>query len=803
MVTTTAPFDKEFDILPKIIPNESKFIPNKSKKIASSVFLLTSSFFHFTLSKISDIASSIFGKSPTILKSETAWRRNFSLMSEAQKKTDNLTLKNEFRFLSVNYLNKIAPLMPATARIMSWKFFESAFQVSPFSRYQYHRAFSRYCPNISDKTNERFALKSSSPLVLTDTPKFEQFLPLKFVVLNRDNEKNWKQLILDAMERNEDLLFDFTKDLGGVILTEGVKELEDDFSILFEEIKEEINGLIDSMEEKQNAQVRKFLKQKCAAICRVKFECYKKEIGGMKILPLFTNLTSNTVLKIHKPLVQSFMEETGIVLGAIQLRRLIPEAFPLPKSSKESEKDFSKISYYENKQDFLDQKQTEEFQLLVKNSTKSHVQILGLSFIQMLQSLFDKIDKNSGDIYEDEDQVIKQIFQAALSNIITHLETANNSIEDDNDNGFIQAMELAFAELITLLELTLPYKSRDFGSIYTGQLKIVPEKLRRYVKGGLGKTAETVFAGVNLAIRADEKKPVTTWCNWFYFEHANFIGKNQKLETILADESVEQIDLYGCAFNPSIESDHTNTNYAQRDLIGDIERILKEKPKTDRLTIALDFTNDYFNSEKTKALLTHFEDEILEGKLNFVLFGSGQKFDMLGMDHCYGSPFYIINNNDEDWESFDELFRAEVNQTDRLSNQWFCLLYEFAADQVDEFRRLFFENNRDVLKNIPESLRPAKGRNITVSSVDDKSELTFIDVKIKGTFHKFKASLLVAYFQCHAVAEKVKASIRGSFGFLHPNVTLIFGEGSTTLRLHSGILRSDNRAIINFLQSIG
>lgn len=240
----------------------------------------------------------------------------------------------------------------------------------------------------------------------------------------------------------------------------------------------------------------------------------------------------------------------------------------------------------------------------------------------------------------------------------------------------------------------------------------------------------------------------------------------------------------------------------QNDLIADIEKILNDKSNTLHLTVAIDFTNDYFNSEKSLRLLKHFESHIIDGQLNFVFFNSGQKFDMLGMDHFYGSPFYLINNGADHWKPFDKLFTEEVHKTDLLSTQWFCLLYEFAAESVDQFRRLFFQNNRDILQNVPEKLSPTVKRAITVSKVDEKAELTFIDVKVKGVFNKIIASLLVAYFQFHATACKVKASIRGSFGFLHPNVTLIFSPNSTTLRLHPGILSSDNQPIIKFLRNL-
>jgi hypothetical protein len=713
-------------------------------------------------------------------------------MQEAQGSTNDAKLKNRIRFLAVNYLNKIAPLMPSVARIMGWNFFESAFQVSPYSPYQYHRAFFRYRPDISSSINQRFALGNQSPLVLTDTDQFDHFLPLKFIVLNRQNRDEWNSLILKAMKTNSEVLFDFTQDFGNTILTEQDKEKENAFCIHFDQIKNEINALICSMKEEKL--IREFLKQKSTSISRVKFECNGEWIGGMKILPLFSNLSPKNVVHTHPTFTHSFIEQTGIVLGAIRLRRLVPEAFPFPQRSAKSTDHFSKV-YFESREDFI---KALDFKKLEEDFQKPHVAVLGKSFLNMLRGLVSKMSLSQWNEL-NQNPATKKILQTVLYQMINYLSHAEASIEDDN--AFIQAIELAHAELATLLELTTPYQSKNFQSIYLQQLQTIPQSLLPFLKGGLSKTAETVFAEVTVAVRSQSPNPVCAWSSGFYFEHALLLGQHQKLELIMKEANIDKIDLYGCTFNPSIEAEDPSSPYVQNDLIADIEKILKEKPNTQHLTVAIDFTNDYFNSAKSQCLLKHFESDIHSGRLNFVFFSSGQKFDMLGMDHFYGSPFYMINNGADYWKPFNQLFTADVHQTDPLSTQWFCLLYEFASESIDKFRHLFFQNNRNILQNVPEKLF-SKGRKISVSKVDEKADLTFIDVKIRGIFNKMIASLLVSYFQFHAIVCKVKASVRGSFGFLHPNVTLIFSPQLTTLRLHAGILQANNQPMIKFLHHI-
>lgn len=759
----------------------------------SYVKIFTSSIFHFSVAKIKNLAYSIFKKNPPIFNSEYAWNQNLSLMKEAQEKTNDVKLKHRIRFLAVNYLNKIAPYMPSTARMSSWNFFESAFQVSPYSLYYYHRSFYYSQPDISSTINQNFALGDNSPLVLTDTDQFAHFLSLKFVVLSQENREQWPSLIIKAMEAKSEILFDFTLDFGNSILTEHDKSKEISFCSHFNQIKSSINELINSRNESKS--LRTYLKQKSTAISRIKFDCNGYLIGGMKVLPLFSKLNNKNVRSTHPTLMNYFIEETGIVLGAVHLRRLVTDAFPLPNTVAIASKSFSEI-HFETKEDVI---RAINFKKLEERSNKEHVAVLGKSFLNMFRGLLFKITPAKWEEINEE-EATRGILQNVVYRIIENLKCAEESIDDDNK--FIQFLELAHAELATLLELTTPYKPEEFQSIYISRLKIIPKKLIPYVKGGLGKTAETVFVEVNCSVQTLNPNPVRTWCNWFYYEHANLLSSSYKLDSVLKNNNIDKIDLYGCTFNPSIESDHTNTNYTLTDIISNIESILKEKPNTQYLSIAIDCTNDYFNSRKSQELLERFEYEIYSGRLNFIFFGSGQKFDMLGMDHFYGSPFYVINNGADHWKPFERLFTEELHKTDLLSTQWFCLLYEFASEEVDEFKNLYFKNNRYVLNNVPVGLLPGNNRAISVSKIDEKADPTFIDVKIKGIFNKIIAVLLVAYFQLHSIVSRVRSAIRSSYGFIHPNITLIFSPTSTTVRLHSGILHSDNQPIIKFLHSI-
>lgn len=122
----------------------------------------------------------------------------------------------------------------------------------------------------------------------------------------------------------------------------------------------------------------------------------------------------------------------------------------------------------------------------------------------------------------------------------------------------------------------------------------------------------------------------------------------------------------------------------------DIKRLLAEKPLTERLTVALDVTIDEVNSPHIQELLEEYCNDIKDGKLNFVFFESGQKFDMLGVDHFYGGVFWMVNNGGEQWRAFDKLKTSPAHETDPFTNQWFCLSNQCAAAQLDAYRTQIF-----------------------------------------------------------------------------------------------------------------
>ena len=103
-----------------------------------------------------------------------------------------------------------------------------------------------------------------------------------------------------------------------------------------------------------------------------------------------------------------------------------------------------------------------------------------------------------------------------------------------------------------------------------------------------------------------------------YYEIASIYGSKSHFEEVLADDEVKTVDLYCGQFNPNVSVDPDDHHYMQRDIASDVRLLLEKKPAIKHMTVAVDCTIDYVNSQKIKQLLETFREEIQSGKLNFV-----------------------------------------------------------------------------------------------------------------------------------------------------------------------------------------
>ena len=256
------------------------------------------------------------------------------------------------------------------------------------------------------------------------------------------------------------------------------------------------------------------------------------------------------------------------------------------------------------------------------------------------------------------------------------------------------------------------------------------------------------------------------------------------------DPNIEKVDLYVGEFYHNIDIDPNHTNYKKGTVIQDIRSIFDKKPKTDALTVAIDATIDFTNSADIKELLKEFEVEIKEGRLNLVVFRSGQKFDMLGLDNYYGGQFYIVNNGDKKWAAFNKIKTDKAFQNDDLSSQFFSWMAESGLELVEQYKKLIFENTRKILDIVPEGLQSKDGRQMSISSFENGVTTPFIEISLNFKDLDVQDELRIAIHKRFLelfIKEDKLVYVRGSFGFHHPNITWI----DPKIRLNPGIDPSD------------
>lgn len=441
------------------------------------------------------------------------------------------------------------------------------------------------------------------------------------------------------------------------------------------------------------------------------------------------------------------------------------------------------------------------------------IRILGQSTLNLIEGFLKEISKEvTKEVHQINNPTnpeIQELFQTILFRMMNHLATAKFYVNDFSK--FSQAIELVHCELATLLALNPPFKEGAFENIFRARLKIIPPVLKDFVRVGVSKSAMNTFAAINAAIYRENPKPERVFGGNAYFEVESFVGEDRSINEVLSKGDVKKIDLYIGEFNHNISLVKTHSHYEASDLGQDIDKILNRTSATpdQHLTIAVDCTIDFINSEKVQALLERFADRIKRGDLNFVFFRSGQKFDMLGMDNYYGSIFYTVNNNSKKWESFNKQMSLDSYKTDPLSMQWFSLSFKYALDALDDYRRAIFNNARAILDKVPPTLNQKPGKKgadqtFVVSAVDPKMNPSFIEIKIHGYAPLEKAERLQAVLFKKFTDKGAKIHQRVSFGFFHPNLNIIphpTDESFCSFRINPGLSPEDNAIIIDFLKN--
>ena len=801
-----------------------------------------------------------------IEESSFAWHLNLSFMTSLLKRTEDERLRHLISFLSLNYLAKVAPvsiedigLKETSVKKLSGRFQQGLL----LSGISYNRESAVFDDLLREGVSKALVPSSGNLWKLTDTDDFASLLSITFNVLENDRENLidlWGKGIFLALEHHfasfpenslfhfmqKPLLIDCTEFLKSSIYISQqtdseqicqsrIKQLEED---IYKAISEGVDCFTrkysDKIKEAEETQALKtFVCTDLLCICRAKVQ----SVGVLKTLPVFyddkyfkcppemalfgvRNLIpkkfSSTLLDIKIQLscakIEEFLNQSGLRLGSVNGRLALLDFLGLEKLIADtSDRQFTNYAVLGYQGDgFVSPSSilnTALIQRLKKRFSKPYAfeekgfHILGKATLCLFEGFLMEIPERFWTQAQKSFE-INELVQTSFYRILDHL--ANAELNRYNFAESAQFIELAHAELFNLLIVLPPFKEQDFVEIYKHSLTCIPDTLKSCVYPGLAKGSMNVLAGVFSILKSKCPDFQAAYHEGAHFESEDLLGRERSLTDVLKKEESSHIDLYLAEFNPNINLSLEHVHYISGNSTQEIDLLLSSKQPSKYCTLMVDTTIDCKNSKKLHDLLEHLEPLIQKGIIQVIVYYSGQKFAMLGMDNYYGAPFCSIHNDDDKWKVFSSLWTSEAHRTDFYSLQWFCLSNKYASTEIDEYRRAIFENTRALLNKIPFKLLPGSNPSIKICTCSLDVDSCFIDIKISGENSVALLSRLKErLFQIFA-EEDGKIHMRGGYGFYHPNVTFFIKpqEMGCTIRINPGLDEKENNLILRFLQEI-
>lgn len=778
-----------------------------------------------------------------------SWYLNLALLRQAYESAQGKQ-RELIQFLAANFLNNVTP-----KHLNFWgndlksvdPSYPSKHQGTPLEEYRYHRECLDEKREFGQKYNRKLAYGDQGVFILTDTIDLDHLFRLKFTVIADRKPKDVyaakiKQILNQHFSQHPHggwnqkmrlpLLLDITRILDKPIQTNGQAKAEKEFIAEYDAFKKDFEeAMLAALEGflEENPQfaldkspIRKFLDENITCIARVQMD----GAAGIKMLPIGSQTSKEA--QFHSHLVR-FVINSGIYMGAVNLRRKTYDLFQQCADVQYGVRGNGDAPLYHQKKDFIEGYLFQRLlclfgsqpipphgsfgidpemlrQRVERIAGKPHVKMMGKATIDLLSGLMNEITPGKwNEIHRDP--ILAQLFQSALFLIREHLAAAELHGVSGDFNRFMQEIELVHAELAKLLELVRPFEEKDFADIYKNELldKSVPKGMEKGLKVGLGKTGVNIFAGLAALAKKQNTPFQGVVSQGSYYEEAMLMG--HYFNHYISQPSPPKLDLYLGQFHSNVDVGSTLTEYTRRDIAADVRKLLEGNHVSDPFTVAVDITIDEFYSADVKNLLEKFEEEITQGKLNFVFFSSGQKFYTLGMDNYYGAYFYQVNNGEEKWKRFDSLFTHPAHRPDVLSAQWFCLATKYAPDGISNYRKLIFANTRRILDEIPTQLQPDKdsGQKLRVNPIKKDVIPCFIDLKyLAPANQQHKSYAYQKKFYEMANLKGINCYSRGSFGFYHHNFS-VFGpldDKARTIRLNPGINPDENEAIIEFFKTL-
>lgn len=478
--------------------------------------------------------------------------------------------------------------------------------------------------------------------------------------------------------------------------------------------------------------------------------------------------------------------------------------------------DTSRLARFDNTQDFLDTQIFKDFKALGQDpDAPPYVRVSAAATSSMMEGMQEmKLHESFGR------QGLDPVLQMTYNRMQGAMQKAVAAADDPAKfNDYMRQVELVHEQLANTLAVAKPYSQDQFSQVMREATDLMPD--------GFPENIQPQFALKNSGLRAlsstltgveaqqEGRKLNIAMQKDCYYEsgfaleeahnhrHLTLDGDNLNATTgdIAATLGGEKLDMYVAEFHHNISLDREE--YHAEYVTAQVDRLFEQGLVSDKFTVALDTTIATTDADEIKAFLDHNKDRIAEGKLNVVMYRSGQKFDLMGMDNYNGGVMAVVNNGAA-FASFNKATQEGrgVDNLGDLSVQGFTMMQKHAQQPLNDYRSTAMRATSALgsprSDDNPLGLPPAmilNGSNrgdaiIQIArNTDDKA--VFLDLRNpwleKGSaeaegFNNSMASLLTHMSEENPGEYHIEG--RASFGFMHSNVTVIGGD---KFRLNPGL----------------
>ncbi len=721
--------------------------------------------------------SHLFSKN--IPYSQTSWKLNQLDLSKIQ--TSSNEEQELLLFLENRFLAKATGFFPS---FVDWVYpsFGISIQIHPETTGSYARSpainFSKSYEKRITSWKKVLPHPESFPLILTRPFDLNGYLPSYFKVpLNEGVKTTVQNLALILKKTNSKVVIDFS-------------------SLFLDELMDSKKWLrtwdLYQRSFLQACKENKIDLHQILCIERVA----QKTVGGLRILPLY--FFSAKEVELQHQFLLGWVSTFGLSANRVELDR---SPLLLNISNNAKERSFTSPSTL-CKESFL------HYLISCDQNWKSKHTQKSLMLTGALASLKGLLTALSEDTWEKitYSKTLLSIAELSFRKIHEQLELLSQEKDSSSFFDTVSHIEEIYSHLSALLEIFCPFSLKDFSPIYQRLLNSTPSNLKPLTSHSLHSSAMTSISGV---FRAAEKtlgrSPHILYGENTYYEcinASNLISNALSVQEAREDD-LKEIDVFLSQFNPVWKAlDPQKKEYKVEKVSETLRKTLRAR-EGKPLTLALDCTFDFIDSPQVSRLLHQFQEDIENGSLNVICYHSGLKFDLFGMDNYCGAPFYMIHNKDPKWIFFDFILTDPVLQTDLLSLNWFCLAYQNAAPQLDQYRKQIFDNTRALLDSLPDRILRDSNINYRVIPVEREANAAFIDITIKGPFHRLKTEALVAgYLTVKCLEKGFPLFYRISIGLYHTNLTKLCDKDSSTVRLTVGLDPSQIEVLTECLKNI-